>query len=687
MSKLQAALQGVKAPMVSTRELRQQQYKGATISGGGVTQTNFASQLTSIGAGASELYAKYDAEREKTGIQRKNEIMLQNLKPEEMRTLREEGLLLYQDDPYAMRALERTLGRQEAYAAEGVIQERINQGYYKSRGEMEAERATVLESRLETMTEAYGIDPKNRAWFAEGFSSDMDERSFAIYNATDKKVDEYNRNNAAIATDNEASELIKSGNGQHLIQYLSNQLSTGVIRTEKDFESHLVRGMKELSQQSNSVDLLNTLADTEVSLYGEKTTLRTRLGDEYVKTLTNQAAQASLNNNWESQKWFMGKLYALQAPDFSQPDAVEKGLDAIRELEQFADLSQGEAATQARVQIEQAKAMFDTKHREFNAKQTEVINKQQQQKVRIAVLDAAVNGRLTGDTTHSLKLTSFEETPTTGTFSPNDWNAYYSYKTEEIDSGDYSPEQKALQKLQLGVLLKDIPDSGFGAHYQEHFTRVSSELAKYGAALDSGAELPETPQLDKMMEFYKASPELFSQTFGPDFPMANAIAVSATMGIHPSVMLQGQKRLDEMRKSAPEQARQIQLEAGNMENNRGANVYQNLNTEQREAVTALYLGMEGYSNSDKMNVIGEHLEKQYSTIEGATGVIPKSFLMSDPQDPKSVSVGQTKLSAAIKQRFPTGNTTVRVQGDRLIVWGSIGGAPLVFTKETLMSNQ
>ncbi|UTQ78178.1 internal virion protein [Aeromonas phage JELG-KS1] len=686
MSKLQAALQGVKAPMVSTRELRQQQYKPATIYGGGANQTNFASQLTGIAGGVAQYAANYDAHREKTGVQRKNEIMLQNLKPEEMRKLREEGLLLYQDDPYAMRALDRTLGRQEAYSAESVIQERIAQGYYKSREEMEEERANVLESRMETMAESFGIDPKNRAWFSEGFYSDMDERSFAIYNAMDKKVDEYNRNNATVATDSEVSELIKSGNGQHVIQYLQRQVQHGVIRTEQDMEAHLVRGMKELSQQANSADLVNALADTEIELYGTKTTLRTRMGDEYIKTLVNQSAQASLNNNWKSQQWFMNQLYFLQSPDFTQPDAIEKGLDAIRDLENFANLSQGDAATAARIQIEQAKAQFDKLHREFNTKQTAEITKQQQQKVRISVLDAAVNGRLTGDTTHSLKLSAFEETASTGKFDTNDWNAYYSFKTDEIDKGDGSPEQKALKKLQLGVLLKDIPDSGFGAHYQEHFTRVTSEVSKYAAALDAGAELPETPQLDKMMEFYNASPELFSQTFGPDFPMANAIAVSATMGIHPSVMIQGQKRLDEMRKSAPEQARQIQLEAGNMENNRGANVYQNLNTEQREAITALYLGLEGYTNSEKIRVIGEHLEKQYSTVEGATGVIPKSFLMSDPQDLKSVSVGQTRLSAAIKQRFPAGTTTVRVTGNRLIVYGSIGGAPMVFTKEMLMAD-
>ncbi|MGL5708978.1 MAG: hypothetical protein ACRDDF_12060, partial [Aeromonas sp.] len=140
MSKLQQALQGVQGPNISTRELQQQQFKGTTVQARNVTQTDYSGQLMGIAQTGAQVYAQYDKEREAQGIKRKNEIMLQNLKPEEMRKLRESGELLYQDDSYAMRALDKALGRQEAFAVEGVIQERIAQGYYKDRKEMEEER-------------------------------------------------------------------------------------------------------------------------------------------------------------------------------------------------------------------------------------------------------------------------------------------------------------------------------------------------------------------------------------------------------------------------------------------------------------------------------------------------------------------------------------------------------------------
>lgn len=684
MSKLQAALQGVQAPNISMRELQQKQYSGAQQQVTAPRETNYSGQLMEVIGGATEAYKGYQAQREAQGLQRKNEIMQQNLKPEEMRKLREEGILLYQDDVYAMRALDKTLGRQEAYAAEGVIQQRIQEGYYKNREEMEAERATILEDRMNSMGEAFGIDPRNKQWFDEGFASDIADRSFAIYGAMDKKADEYNRNAATLAVDNEVSELVKSGNGQHVVQILNQRLTEGVIRTEKDLQAHLTKAAKEIAQQPASIDALREMSNQEFTMFGEKTTLRAQLGEETMRSLENTAANATLANNWESQKYVMGKLSLLTSPDFSNPEAVMQGLDAIKELEDYANLTQGDAATALRVQIEQAKARFNELHKNYNTAQTKAITASQQQKVRLSILDEAVMGRETGDLTRSLSLTSFTSNETTGEFTSNDWNAYYDMKTEQIDAGPGTDEQKALKKLQLGVLLKDNDKSGFGAHYAEHFQRVGSELAQYGAALDANAELPPTPQLDKMMEFYKASPELFSQTFGPDFPMASAIAVSATMGVHPSIMIQGQKRLEEVRKSSPEQARQLSLEFANKESIEG--IYQNMSTDQRNTVQALYLGLEGYTNAQKMQVIDEHLNSQYSRIEGAIGVIPKSFLMSNPQDPKSVSVGEQRLNDRIKARFPVGAVTIKVQGDRIKVYGSIGAEPLTYTKEMLMAD-
>lgn len=688
MSKLQSALQGVQAPSISMRELQQRQYTAAPQQAAQVNQTNYAGQLTGIAQGATQLYSGYQKMREEQGQKRKNEIMQKNMQPEEMRKLREEGILLYQDDVYAMRALDKSLGRQEAYSAEEVVQQRIAQGYYKSRQEMETERANLLESRLNTMGEAYGVAADNKQWFDEGFADNIDQRSFAIYNAMDKKVDEYNRNNAVLATDNEVTGLIKSGNGQHVVDFLKSQLSNGVIRTETDFESHLVKAMKELSQQPGSVDMVRELSNAEITMYGEKTTLRARLGEETLRTMENTAAQSTLSNNWEAQRYVMNLGSVLTAPDTSDPNWVTKGLDSIQELERYANMTQGDAATGLRVQIEQWKQTFNQKHAAYNDAQKSQIGAQQQQMVRLSVLENAVNSRMDPDgNIIALDLKSFTQTEATGKFVANDWNALRDHMFSQIDSGDWSPEQKSLQKMKLVSTMKDIPDSGFGAQYKETFYRVGAEMSRYSAAQLSGAEPPETPVLNQMMEFAKASPELFTQTFGVDFPEASAITIAAGLGVHPSFLVKGQARLEEVRKGAPEQQQAIFKEFANWEANQGSNIYQVLNTEQRESLRALYLGMEGMPNSQKIQEIDKHLKEQFDTVESISGVIPKSFLMANPSDPQSVSVGKSKLQAKLNQTFgSSGTTSVVVIGDRLVVYNSLRSQPLTFTKDMLMAD-
>lgn len=686
MSELQAALQGVKAPAISLRELQQKQYTAAPQQAAQVNQTNYSGQLLGIVNTGTNVYSGYQRIREEQGQKRKNEIMQQNMRPEEMRKLREEGIMLYQDDVYAMRALDKALGRQEAFAAEEVIQQRIAQGYYKTRHEMEAERANILESRMNEMGTAYGVAADNKQWFDEGFASNMDERSFAIYNAMDKKVDEYNRNSAVLATDSDVTGLIKSGNGQHVVSFLKTQLSNGVIRTEADFESHLVKAMKELSQQPGSIDIVRQISNEPITMYGTETTLRTRLGEETLRTMENIAASATLSNNWESQKYVMNLGSRLTNPDTDSSDWVEKGLDAITELENYANLTQGDAATGLRVQVEQWKAAFDGKHRAFNTKQQAAITAQQQQYVRLSVLENAVNSRMdpTGEII-SLDLKSFTQDTTTGKFVPNDWNALRDHMFAQIDGSGADPQSAALQKMKLVSTMKDIPESGFGAQYKETFTRVGMELSRYAAASEAGAEPPETPVLNQMMEFAKASPELFTQTFGMDFPQANAITVAATMGIHPSFLIKGQTRLEEVRK-VPEQQQQLYREFANLESMQGGNIYQMLDTSQRDNLRALYLGLDGMTNSQKLEVIGKHLEDQYTSVDNVSGVIPKSFLLANPSDPKSVSVGKARVQDQITKTFgDSGSTSVMVVGDRLIMYNSLRAQPLTFTKDMLMA--
>lgn len=694
MSKLQQALAAVKAPTVSIKGLEGATFRASPVQAQQVNQTNYSGQLIGLAQLGAQAYDKYADYMEQRATDRRNEILLKNLKPEQLGELRKSGTLLYQDDPWAMRSLERELGRQEAYSVDATIRERIANGDYSSRSAMEADRAQLLQLRRKEMGAAYSIQDTSEGW-EKGWRSDMVERNMAIYDAQARKEDQMHRNETRVVVESNLSSLISAGRGDTIVTYLNKQRQDGLIRNDTEYETYLVKALKDVAATPASIDTVRQIMESDIELYGNKTTLRSRLGEDYMRSLENHAAEATLNNNWESQKWWLNKASMLESPDFSVAGTEFQALDNIREMQQFVDLTQGEASTQAKMELERLKANYNRKHAEWVAKQRETINKTQQQQVRVAMIDSRVTGRMNGEMGLSLKLSSFEETAQTGKFNTNDWNAYFTFKSNQINNSDMTPEQKSMKLLELGATLKDIPDAGFGAHYAEIFNRAGGELTKYVAAQNAGVEPPETPTLNQLMELHKANPELFVSTFGGDSALTTEIAMAANLGVHPSVLFKGKNRLDEVKKH-PDQYQQLSQELKNLESRRGSNIYQVLNTQQREAIQAAYLGMEGLDNSSKVKLIEKHLNDQFEDMSdtgpfgmggsGVTGVIPKSFLMSDPRDPSTVSVGKARLMEAIKNNFGTPEGTgVAVSGENIILFNSLRSAPIVLTKDMLMN--
>lgn len=687
MSKLQQALAKVQAPSISIKGLEGATFRATPVQAQQVNQTNYSGQLIGLAQLGAQAYDKYAEYREQQATERRNEILLKNLKPEQIGELRASGTLLYQDDPWAMRSLERELGRQEAYSVDAIVRERIAAGDYPSRSEMESDRAQLMALRRKEMGQTYAIQDTSEGW-EKGWKADIVERNMAIYDAQARKQDQMHRNETRVVVESNLSSLISSGRGDAAIAYLNKQKADGLIRNDTEYEAYLTKALKDLASTPGSIDMVRTVMESEIEMYGNKTTLRSRLGEEYMRSLENHAAQASLSYNWESQKWWMDKANVLESPDFSVAGTEFQALDNMREMQQFIDLTQGEASTAAKVEFERLKANYNKRHAAWVQQQREEITKQQQQHVRVAMMDSRVTGRMNGDMGLSLKLSSFEETEQTGKYTTNDWNAYFTFKSNQINNSDMTPEQKSMRLLELGATLKDIPDAGFGAHYAEVFDRAGGELSKYIAAQNAGVDVPETPTLNQLMELHKANPSLFVSTFGSDSALTTDIAMAANLGVHPSVLFKGKSRLDEVKKY-PDQYQQLTQELKNLESRRGSNIYQVLNTNQREAIQAAYLGMEGLDNGSKMKLIEKHLTDQFEVMDGGiSGVVPKSFLMSDPRDPSTVSVGKTRLQNLIQDTFgSTDGIGVSVSGENIIIFSSLRATPIVYTKDMLMNLQ
>lgn len=690
MSKLQQALASVKAPTVSIKGVQGATFTAQNVQAQQTNQTNYSGQLLGIAQLGSQLYADYVDRREKQGKERAAEILMKKMQPEQIRELRQSGALLYQDDPYAMRALERELGRQEAYNVDAMVRERIANGDYPTRAAMEQDRSDMMESARDGMAQTYGIEPTSE-YFREGMQADIVERNMAIYDAQARKQDQRHRNEARVVIESNLGSLVNSGNGGHVLSYLQDMKNKGVIRNDAEFETYAIKAVKDLSQRPNSIDQVRAIMDSDIPLYGGKTTLRARLGEEMFRNFENSAAESTLRNNQETQRWFTQTLNYVANPDLTQDGAELQAYDNLAKLEQFASQTQGtEQATAVRQQIEQAKIQLENKLRAKNQAKQQELAKQQQQYVRLAAIDERVEGRLSGDNQLSLKLDSFESNETTGEYTKNDLNAYYRMKMDEIKNDpQMSQEQKALKVLNIGALLKDEDKAGFSAHFGEMINSATQELNKYGVALDAGAELPPTPTLDSMMELYKADKQKFVSVFGSESSLITDLAAGATLGVHPARIAQGRIVLDKM----PKDARMaMSLEFQNMMS-KTDDIYNSLPDTQKESLQAAYVGMSGLSNADRVKVLNEHLKDQYQSLTDrgwfntghVRGVVPKTFLMGDPTNPSSVDVGKAKLQKYITTEFgDNGLTSVSAVGDTLLLWNTLRNTPRYLTKEELM---
>lgn len=690
MSKLQQALASVKAPTVSIKGVQGATFTAQNVQAQQTNQTNYSGQLLGIAQLGSQLYADYVDRREKQGKERAAEILMKKMQPEQIRELRQSGALLYQDDPYAMRALERELGRQEAYNVDAMVRERIANGDYPTRAAMEQDRSDMMESARDGMAQTYGIEPTSE-YFREGMQADIVERNMAIYDAQARKQDQRHRNEARVVIESNLGSLVNSGNGGHVLSYLQDMKNKGVIRNDAEFETYAIKAVKDLSQRPNSIDQVRAIMDSDIPLYGGKTTLRARLGEEMFRNFENSAAESTLRNNQETQRWFTQTLNYVANPDLTQDGAELQAYDNLAKLEQFANQTQGtEQATAVRQQIEQAKIQLENKLRAKNQAKQQELAKQQQQYVRLAAIDERVEGRLSGDNQLSLKLDSFESNETTGEYTKNDLNAYYRMKMDEIkNDSQMSQEQKALKVLNIGALLKDEDKAGFSAHFGEMINSATQELNKYGVALDAGAELPPTPTLDSMMELYKADKQKFVSVFGSESSLITDLAAGATLGVHPARIAQGRIVLDKM----PKDARMaMSLEFQNMMS-KTDDIYNSLPDTQKENLQAAYVGMSGLSNADRVKVLNEHLKDQYQSLTDrgwfntghVRGVVPKTFLMGDPTNPSSVDAGKAKLQKYITTEFgDNGLTSVSAVGDTLLLWNTLRNTPRYLTKEELM---
>ena len=124
--------------------------------------TGLGAALQNFVKNGANAFASYESNKQATADERSNEI-IRKLSPEQRRQAIGDGTLLYKDDAEAMQQLRLKSGRNAAYEVDNEIQSEVQQGKYRTRGELDEARQTRMEQKSKNYAEMAGIDQIGRA--------------------------------------------------------------------------------------------------------------------------------------------------------------------------------------------------------------------------------------------------------------------------------------------------------------------------------------------------------------------------------------------------------------------------------------------------------------------------------------------------------------------------------------------
>ncbi|MGL5643181.1 MAG: hypothetical protein ACRCW3_00145 [Metamycoplasmataceae bacterium] len=663
MSKLQAALQQVQSPKISMRELQQRQFKGATVQAAPVTETNYSGQMNALMEAGTKAVGMYDARREKEGIRKKNELMLKHLDRSELGKLRQSNALLYQDDPYAMRALDRELGRSEAYSVDAQVAANVESGLWNTRQKMEEGRAYLMQQSKKSMAETYGVDPSNNRYFMEGYESDITDRDFSLYNAVAKKESDEKKNLGFTSASSNVSDMAKAGVPfQDVATYLeqNGREGTGLITNDDNKEKLLMQYLSDISNSASGGALLDQALDTPVMLYDREVTMRQRIGAEGANALKLSSMENMFKLDKEQKKWLIGGLSYISNIDGTNPAASTMVRDKYAEMSKWLDeQEQTDMVSSARIQLEQVMVTAEQRIKDGNEKRTVALKKEYQSAERVRQILWRAEQRMNGNAT-PIDLASFTESSETGKFEANDYNLTFDEYRKSLSELPESEQIAAI--LKFGNAFPE-GNAGVAAWKGAAMEAYNKETMQVNLAIQGGRDLPETPRRDAMREAYKADPDNFAMNFPEYAEETTEMAVIQDSGIDYATYYKGKMEWDKM----PAEARmQRSAEIGaQLVKQSPNNVFNKLTPSEQTMYIKATMGTYGLKPNEALRTLTTALDRRFQTIGegGNRGFIQKQLLQVDANDPDSVNKGKAGLEAYIASSFGENSKLVGVSSD------------------------
>ncbi len=540
MSKLSSALGNMAAPgMQRLRGTGGVDYQAIQVS----QDPSYAEKSKLIGTigkmveMGADAYGKYDANKKAKADERSNEI-IRKLTPEQRREAIQNGTLLYQDDPYAMESLKIKTGRNAAYLVDDDVAQRVKNGEFRTREEMEQYRHSRLQEGAKSFAEQFGIKESDE-YFQKGFNSDITERNISLYGSHDNFLSDQAKKGAVINSRVELNSVLNDPDtlrspyaGEFFENYFRAGLTTGSIPSDDQAFSMVSQGLNDVVNKEGGAQFLQQIEGRKIALHGKETTYKELLGNEQWNAMMVKAQHNEFQLNAKRTEGF--KLNVNSA--LNQGD-TGKGWEMLQGYKQELDKIQpGEEMTPEREFLINAQAQMQDRFKQESAATAKEMDKQQKTINKQSVIDAQFEKRLKGQ----YVPTSYSDMPTnenTGEFTHSDMVNYANKKLADIDAMDLTTEQK--DRMKLDYLKADSEKGAFRTSVGELIGDAEKE---WSSAVING-KMPQDGgvAMNALRRMRNADPELFASLYSDKAEMFLTMDMMDNQGIDPQVLLDADK--------------------------------------------------------------------------------------------------------------------------------------------------
>lgn len=690
MSKIESALQAAQPGLSRLRGgAGGMGYRAATTQ----AEQPRSSLLDTIGrfakAGADMYTAKEQRARD-LADERSNEI-IRKLTPEQRREALNNGTLLYQDDPYAMEALRVKTGRNAAYLVDDDVMQKVKEGVFRTREEMEQYRHSRLQEGAKAYAEQFGIDPED-VDYQRGFNGDITERNISLYGAHDNFLSQQAQKGAVINSRVELNGVLQDpdmlrrpDSADFFENYISNGLVTGAIPSDAQATQLISQAFSDASSRAGGADFLMRVGDKKVTLNGATTTYKELMGEEQWNALMVTAQRAQYDNDAKLNEKF--QLDVNSALFVDDPRVGWEKLQGIKaELDKYQP---GEQMTPQRATLIEAQKQLRAKMVEWAKNEAKALDEAQKADNKFRVIDAQYQKRINGEWVS----TDFKDMPTndnTGEFTHSDIVNYANKKLADIDAMDIPDGAK--DRLKLQYLQSDSKDGPFRTAIG---TMVQDAAQEWSSSVMNGKLADKTPAMDALRRIRNADPYLIASLYPEQAELFLTMDLADRQGVNVQELIDAERQVTTRSK---EQRFEDDRAFEQALNDSKVPEIANMPTELRGLARKIYDSTKYRTNNADMAMteMQKFLKESTTTFnddspdsEGVIGVIPRNYLQVN-DDPKSWEKGKEIIDAALKgiiaanQSMASGKMTVSVIGKSIYLMPTTGTGPRVrYDKEML----